>query len=292
MNNRFEGTGVALVTPFNDDKSIDFDALKKLLDHVIFGGVNYLVVMGTTGESAVLSPQEKSELVKYVKKQSGEKLPLVMGIGGNNTQAVINTIKNTDFSGISGILSVAPYYNKPTQAGLYKHYKAIAQASPVPVILYNVPGRTSVNIAAETTVQLARDFENIAAVKEASGNFDQIMQIIKNKPTDFQVISGDDPLTVPLISIGAEGVISVSANAKPEKFSQTVQAALDGNFLKAAQDHYQLVDFINSLFLEGNPGGVKAALNILGICKNIVRSPLAPVSPETYEVIKEKMQAV
>lgn len=292
MNKRFNGTGVALVTPFKDDKSIDFDALKKLIDHVISGGVDYLVVMGTTGEAAVLTSDEKTKLIKFIKTETAGKTPIVIGIGGNNTAALVNTINKTDFSGINGILSVAPYYNKPTQAGLYNHYKAIAEASPVPIILYNVPGRTSVNISAETTLKLANDFENIQAIKEASGDFAQIMQIIKNKPTGFQIISGDDPLTMPMISAGASGVISVTANAFPKEFSQMVKFALQGHFQKSRELHYKLLDFTESLFLEGNPGGIKAALDILGICKQNLRNPLAPVSQETYNTIKAKLKEV
>jgi 4-hydroxy-tetrahydrodipicolinate synthase len=292
MNKLFSGTGVALVTPFKEDKSIDFDALKKLLKHVTAGGVNYLVAMGTTGEAAVLTAEEKTKLITFIKTETAGKTPLVIGIGGNNTAALVKTIEHTNFDGISGILSVAPYYNKPTQVGLYNHYKAIAEASPVPVILYNVPGRTSVNISAETTLRLANELENIMAIKEASGDFAQIMQIIKNKPSGFQVISGDDPLTLPLISVGMEGVISVTANAFPKEFSQMVNFALQAEFQKARELHYKLLDFTESLFLEGNPGGIKAALDIMGICKQNLRNPLAPVSRESYNTIDLKLKEV
>lgn len=291
MNKGFSGTGVALITPFKADKTIDFEALKKLLSHVS-KGVDFLVLMGTTGEAAVLSSEEKGELIRFVKQENTANLPLVLGIGGNNTAAVVESIQSSDLEGISGILSVAPYYNKPTQAGLYNHYKAIAEASPIPIILYNVPGRTSVNIEAETVLKLAHDFENIRAVKEASGNFAQIMQIIKNKPAGFQLLSGDDPLTLPLISLGAEGVISVTANAFPQLFSQMVRAALKGNYKDAQKGHFRLLDFTESLFLQGNPGGIKAALEIMGICKAELRNPLAPVDRVVYKTIRAEMEQV
>ena len=292
MHKKLTGTGVALVTPFRVDDSIDFNSLKKLVEHVVSGGVEFLVVMGTTGENPVLSQQEQKAVFDYVLEVSEKKLPLVFGIGGNNTQAVVNTIKNTDFSNIDAILSATPYYNKPTQKGLYIHYKTIASACPVPIILYNVPGRTSVNLSAETTLKLANDFENISAIKEASGNLDQIMQIIKNKPADFTVLSGDDTYVMPYISMGMEGVISVTANAYPKEFSDMVRASLKYDFKTAQKLHYKLLDLSNSLFSEGNPGGVKAALEILGICEKYVRLPLASVSKETYEIIKGNMKGI
>ena len=292
MHKKLTGTGVALVTPFRVDDSIDFNSLKKLVEHVINGGVEFLVVMGTTGENPVLSQQEQKAVFDYVLEVSEKKLPLVFGIGGNNTQAVVNTIKNTDFTNIDAILSATPYYNKPTQKGLYIHYKTIASACPVPIILYNVPGRTSVNLSAETTLKLANDFENISAIKEASGNLDQIMQIIKNKPADFTVLSGDDTYVMPYISMGMEGVISVTANAYPKEFSDMVRASLKYDFKTAQKLHYKLLDLSNSLFSEGNPGGVKAALEILGICDKYVRLPLASVSRETYSIIKDHMKSI
>jgi len=292
MQSKIKGTGVAMVTPFREDDSIDFGALKKLTEHIIKGGVEFLVVMGTTGENPVLSEKEQTAILDYVVEVSEKKVPVVFGIGGNNTQAVVNRIKNTDFTNIDAILSATPYYNKPTQKGLYIHYKTIAGACPVPVILYNVPGRTSVNLSAETTLKLANDFENIVAVKEASGNFDQIMQIIKNKPAGFSVLSGDDTYTMPYVAMGMDGVISVTANAYPKEFSNMVRASLKYDFKTAQKLHYKLLDFSNSLFREGNPGGVKAALEILDICKKYVRLPLASVSKETYEIIKENMKKI
>ncbi len=292
MYKKLTGTGVALVTPFRNDDSIDFSSLNKLVEHVVTGGVEFLVVMGTTGENPVLSQQEQKTVLDYVTEVSEKKLPVVFGIGGNNTQAVVNTIKNTDFTNIDAILSATPYYNKPTQKGLYIHYKTIASACPVPIILYNVPGRTSVNLNAETTLKLANDFENITAVKEASGNFDQIMQIIKNKPDDFTVLSGDDTYTMPYIAMGMEGVISVTANAYPKEFSDMVRASLKYDFKTAQELHYKLLDLSNSLFLEGNPGGVKAALEILGITSKYVRLPLASVSKGTYKIIETFMKNI
>ncbi len=292
MQNKLKGTGVAMVTPFRYDDSIDFNALEKLTEHIVNGGVEFLVVMGTTGENPTLTIQEQEAVLNYIAEVSDHKLPIVFGIGGNNTQAVINRIKKTDFTNVDAILSAAPYYNKPTQKGLYIHYKSIAGASPVPVILYNVPGRTSVNISAETTLKLANDFENIIAVKEASGNFNQVMQILKNKPDNFTVLSGDDTYTLPYITLGMSGVISVTANAYPKEFSDMVRAALKYDIKTAQKLHYKLLDFTNTLFSEGNPGGVKAALEILGICKKFVRLPLASVSRETYEKIEALMKNI
>ncbi len=292
MHNKLKGTGVAMVTPFKGDSSIDFDALKKLTTHIINGGVDFLVVMGTTGENPVLSQQEQKSVLDVIVEVSKKKVPVVFGIGGNNTQVVIETIKTTDFTNIDAILSATPYYNIPTQKGLYLHYKAIAEACPVPIILYNVPGRTSVNMNAETTLKLANEFDNVVAVKEASGNLDQIMQIIKNKPANFTVLSGDDNYTMPYIAIGMNGVISVIANAYPKQFSDMVRASLTYDFKTARELHYKLLDLSNSLYLEGNPGGIKAALEILGICEKHVRLPLAPVSKETYEIIEGFIKGV
>jgi 4-hydroxy-tetrahydrodipicolinate synthase len=286
------GTGVALVTPFRNDDSIDFNALKKIVDHVINGGVEYLVVMGTTGENPVLTEQEQKAVLNYVAEVSEKKVPIVFGIGGNNTQDVVTRIKNTDFEHIDAILSATPYYNKPNQKGLYIHYKTLASASPVPMILYNVPGRTSVNLTAETTLSLANDFENIIGVKEASGNFNQVMQILKNKPKDFIVISGDDTYTLPYIALGMQGVISVTANAYPKEFSDMVRASLKHDFKTAQKLHYKLLDFSDSLFVEGSPAGVKAALEILGITSKYVRLPLASVSRETYSLIGNLMKKI
>ncbi len=292
MQNKLKGTGVAMITPFKEDNNIDFSALEKLTKHLINGNVEFLVVMGTTGENPTLTIQEQEAVLNHIAEVSEKKLPIVFGIGGNNTQAIVNRIKKTDFTNIDAILSAAPYYNKPTQKGLYIHYKNIADTSPVPVILYNVPGRTSVNISAETTIKLANDFENIVAVKEASGNFNQVMQILKNKPDNFTVLSGDDTYTLPYITLGMSGVISVTANAYPKQFSDMVRAALKYDITTAQKLHYKLLDFTNALFSEGNPGGVKAALEILGICKKYVRLPLASVGRETYEKIEKLMKNI
>ncbi len=290
--NKFTGTGVAIVTPFKSDLKIDYTALETHLEHLITNGVNYLVVLGTTGESVTQNEYEKDELIRFIKDKVNGRVPLVLGIGGNDTQAVVNKIGKTDFNLIDGILSVAPYYNKPTQEGLYQHFKAIAEASPVPVILYNVPGRTGSNISAQTTLRLAHEFENIVAIKEASGNIAQAMYIIKDKPKDFIVISGEDALTLPLMSIGVSGVISVVANAMPKEFSNMVQLALDNKFREAEKIHYKLIEFIDTLFVEGNPGGVKAALKILGIIENNLRLPLVRVSDETYGKLEELIKNI
>lgn len=286
---KFSGTGVAVVTPFKKDGSIDFNSLKKLIEHLIINDVNYLVVLGTTAEGATQTAKEKKELVEFFKKTVNNRVPLVIGIGGNNTLEVVKQIKSFDFAGVSGILSVSPYYNKPSQKGIFEHYKMIAEASPVDIILYNVPGRTASNICAETTLSLAREFKNIVAVKEASGNFDQISHICKNKPKDFAVISGDDALTLPLVSIGVCGVISVTANAYPAHFSKMMYHALKGNYFSARKIHYDLLDIINALFEEGNPAGIKAALSIMGIIDNNLRLPLTQLSRTTYVKLASMM---
>lgn len=290
--NLFIGTGVAIVTPFKSDLKIDYPALEKHVEHLITNGVNYLVVLGTTGEAVTLTDYEKDELIRFVKEKVNDRVPIVLGIGGNNTQAVVNKIGKTDFQQIDGILSVAPYYNKPSQEGLYQHFKAIAEASPKPVILYNVPGRTGSNINAQTTLRLAHEFNNIVAVKEASGDFSQAMYIIKDKPKNFIVLSGEDTLTLPLMSAGVSGVISVVANAMPKEFSTMVQLALNNNYHEAEKIHYQLLEFIDHLFFEGNPAGVKAALNILDIIDNNLRLPLVPVSEKTYKKLEELIKKI
>jgi 4-hydroxy-tetrahydrodipicolinate synthase len=288
MNNHiFRGTGVAIVTPFDKDGQVDYKALEKLLNHIIDGGVDFIVSMGTTSEAATLTETEKKQVLSEVIRVVNKRKPIVLGIGGNNTARVVETLRNSDFEHIDGILSVAPYYNKPNQRGLYAHFSEVAKNSPVPVILYNVPGRTSSNIAAETTLQLARDFDNIVAVKEASGNFGQIMQIVKNKPEHFSVLSGADALTLPLISIGVEGVISVVANAFPKHFSKMVQLSLKGNFTEARRIHYDLTDIINQLFADGNPAGIKKALSILNITEENLRLPLVKVNETVAEKITE-----
>ncbi|MBE0663525.1 MAG: 4-hydroxy-tetrahydrodipicolinate synthase [Bacteroidales bacterium] len=290
MTNIFKGTGVAVVTPFHKHGTIDFGSLGKLLEHLIANKVDYIVVMGTTGESVTLSRDEKNALLHFCIDTINKRVPLVVGIGGNNTQAIIDTIKITPFDEIEGILSVAPYYNKPQQRGLYLHYKNIASASPVPVILYNVPGRTSVNMTAETTLKLAHDFDNIVAVKEASGNLAQCMEIIKNRPKNFLVISGDDILTLPILALGGDGVISVVANAFPAQFSEMVRLGLKGDFVKARAIHYQLTGIIETLFADGNPSGIKAALAILGFIQNNLRLPVVKVNQMVYKQLEAQIQ--
>jgi len=287
---KFSGTGVAIVTPFRYDDSIDFTALRNLVEFQIQNKVEYLVVLGTTGESVTLTSDEKRAVVDTVLETVNGRMPVVVGIGGNNTQDIINKIKHFDFTGIDGILSVSPYYNKPNQSGLYEHYKAIAAASPVPVILYNIPGRTGMNICAETTLRLASDFKNIIAIKEASGNLSQIMEIIKGKPDHFEVISGDDLLALPIVALGGKGVISVVANAYPLQMSELVRLALAGKIEEARKIHYSLQHLINLLFVEGNPAGIKATLEIKKLTTAHVRLPLVKVSQNTYEKIGEQVK--
>lgn len=290
--NKFSGTGVAIVTPFKKDKSIDYPALEKHIEFLIQNGINYLVILGTTGESVTQSDNEKSELTKFIISKVNNRLPLVLGIGGNNTSAIIEKVSKTDLSKIDAVLSVTPYYNKPSQQGLYEHYKSIAEGSPKPVILYNVPGRTGVNMKAETTLRLAHDIKNIIAVKEASGDFTQAMYLVKDKPEDFMIISGEDALTLPLIALGFSGVISVVANAMPKEFSRMVQLALVHNITEAQKLHYKLLEFTEQLFIEGNPAGVKAALSSLGIIENNLRLPLVPVTEKTNHKIGELIKKI
>ncbi|MEI6173409.1 MAG: 4-hydroxy-tetrahydrodipicolinate synthase [Bacteroidota bacterium] len=284
---KFKGTGVAIVTPFKKSGAIDFEAYQKVIEHVLHGGVEYIVVLGTTGEASTISKPEKKALIEFTVKVVNKRVPLVVGIGGNSTSDVVLAIHGTPFKGVDAILSVCPYYNKPQQEGIYQHFKTISESSPVPVILYNVPQRTSCNITAATTLRLARDCQNIAGIKEASGNFDQIYQIIKNKPSGFLVISGDDMLTLPLLAAGADGVISVSANAFPKEFSEMVRLGLTGDFQLARKIHYQLVDVSNSLFADGSPAGIKAALEIKKLCSSHLRLPLVQVNPEAYKLIEK-----
>lgn len=275
---KFTGTGVAMVTPFRKDESIDFAALGKLVEYLIKNKVDYLVVLGTTGESATLQQTEREAVLEYVKEVNNKRLPIVLGIGNYSTRELQKSFKSYNLKGVSAILSVTPYYNKPNQAGLYEHYKVASNESPLPIILYNVPGRTGVNMTAETTLKIVSDFSNIKAIKEASGNISQIMEILRNKPKNFHVISGDDALTLPLISLGASGVISVVANALPGDFSEMVNLALKGKFSEALKLHYKLLEFINLLFADGSPGGVKVALSRLNLIQNNLRLPLATVN--------------
>jgi len=282
----FKGTGVAVVTPFTSAKEVDYPALKKIINNLIDNKVDYLVMLGTTGESVTLTKEEKKKITDTARETIAGRAGFVLGIGGNYTDEILRTIKETDISGIDAILSVSPYYNKPSQKGIYQHYKAISEASPLPIILYNVPSRTMSNISAETTLQLANDCKNIIGVKEASGNFEQCMIIIKNKPSGFMVISGDDIITLPLISLGMDGVISVIANAYPLEFSNMVRTALEGDFKEAARLHYLLFTVMQHIYLEGNPAGIKALLHTKGFCENVLRLPLCPVSEALYGKLK------
>jgi 4-hydroxy-tetrahydrodipicolinate synthase len=286
-NNKFKGTGVAVVTPFKKSGAIDFEAYERLVDHVIQGGVDFIVVLGTTGESPTISKPEKKALIEFSVKVVNKRVPLVVGIGGNSTSDVVLAIHGTPFKGVDAILSVCPYYNKPPQEGIYQHYKIISEASPVPVIIYTVPGRTSSNISATTTLRLARDCHNIVGIKDASGNFDQAFQVLKNRPADFLVLSGDDALTLPLLASGADGVISVTANAYPREFSEMVRFALSGNFPPSRNLHFKLLDFTNALFADGSPAGIKAALELKQICSSHTRLPLVPVNQDVQELIKK-----
>ena len=278
--------GVALITPFKTDDSIDFDALAKLVEHLIKNGTDYLVVCGTTAETATMTKQERDEVTRFVIRVNAGRLPIVLGVGSNNTQAVIDQLQNDDLSGVDAILSVTPYYNKPSQEGLYQHFKAIATASRLPIILYNVPGRTGVNMTADTTLRLANDFKNIVAIKEASGVFTQIDDIIKNKPENFVVISGDDGITFPLITLGAVGVISVIGNAFPYEFSRMVRLALNGQYDAAREIHYRFNELFKLLFVDGNPAGVKSILSVMGMVENKLRLPLVPTTITTFEKIR------
>jgi len=287
MTEGFTGTGVALVTPFHSDKTINFQALEQLVDHVIEGGVDFIVAMGTTGESATLSEIEKKEVITNILRCNKNRVPVVVGIGGNDTMALVNRIQTTNFDGIDAILSVAPYYNKPTQQGIYEHFSAIARVCPVPIILYNVPGRTASNINAETAVKLASDYKNIIAVKEASGNYEQIKQIINNSPSHFQVLSGDDAATFRIIKEGGSGVISVAANSHPKLFSEMVGKALNNNFGEAKEIHDQFLNYYDALFEEGNPAGLKSALELMGFCSREVRLPLVAASDALVSKMKD-----
>ncbi len=288
--NKFYGTGVAIITPFQTDGSVDFPALEKLIENLIANGIDYLVSLGTTGETATLTPAEKKEIFKFTAETVAGRIPLVAGIGGNYTAAVIESIQNLDKQGFDAILSVSPYYNKPTQEGIYQHYKAVAAASELPLILYNVPGRTGSNISAETTIKLAHNVANIIAIKEASGNFEQFNQIMRDKPAGFMLISGDDPVTLPMIALGAVGVISVIGNAIPQPFSDMVRLCLEGKWEAARNLHFKLVEFTRLMFADGNPAGVKEALQFSGICQNTLRLPLVPVNPQISKLISEELK--
>ena len=290
--NKFWGTGVAMVTPFHADGQVDYNSLSKLINYLVDGGVEYLVSLGTTGESATLNSEEREKVWAYTSKAVNGRIPLVAGIGGNNTHEVVEQIKQFDKTGYDAILSASPNYNKPTQEGIYQHYKAIAENSSLPVILYNVPSRTGSNISADTTVRLANDFKNIIGIKEASGNFDQINQIMRDKPEEFLVISGDDPVTLPMIALGAVGVISVIGNALPLQTSDLVRLCLSGSFKSAQKTHSSLIDFTRLMFVEGSPAGVKTALGYLTICGETLRLPLVQVSSSTSEKIIREINKI
>jgi len=284
---KFVGTGVALVTPFNEDKTIDFEGLKDLVNFNIDNGIDYLVINGTTGESATITKEEKKQLVDFIAEVNQGRVPLVLGIGGNNTHAVVDELKTADLSEIDAILSVAPYYSKPTQEGLYQHFKAVSEASPKPVIMYNVPGRTSKNMEPETTLRLARDFDNLIAVKEAGNNVQQYLELIKNKPEDFLIISGDDDLALNVVLAGAAGVISVIGQGFPREFSSLINLGLEGSNKEAYALHYRLMDIISLIFAENNPAGIKYVLNARKIIKNELRLPIVPASESLQKKIDD-----
>ena len=288
--NKFKGLGIALITPFRPDGSIDTDALVRLVEFQIKNGADFLCIMGTTAETPTLTPDEKRWLKELLVERVAGRVPLLMGCGGNCTASVVKELQETDWTGIDGVLSVCPMYNKPSQEGLYQHFRAIAQASPIPVVLYNVPGRTGVNMTAETTLRLARDFENIVAIQEASGNITQMDDIIKNKPQGFDVISGDDGITFPLITLGAVGVISVIGNALPREFSRMVRLALNGDYASALHIHHKFTELFKLLFVDGNPAGVKAMLHAMGMIENQLRLPLVPTRLTTMEQISSILQ--
>lgn len=282
MQNKLKGTGVAIITPFLANGNVDFKGLENLVERIITQGISYIVVLGTTGETATLSATEKQEVIACIKNKNANRVPLVIGIGGNHTAELVNQLENFDYAGFTAVLSVSPYYNKPSQQGIIQHYSLLAQASALPLILYNVPGRTGSNLTAQTTLHLAHEVPNICGIKEASGNMEQIMQIIKSKPDDFLVISGDDNLTLPIIAAGGCGVISVTANAFTQDYCQMVNLCLQGNFEAARKLHYKLTGITDLFFADGNPGGVKAALKMLGVCGDHVRLPLVNVNEKVY----------
>ncbi len=292
MKDILKGTGVALITPFKEDLSIDFASLEKIIHYVTQQGVDYLVVMGTTGETPTLQPEEKKALAAFVREINKGRLPLVYGLGGNNTTEVCKQLRQTEMHDYQAVLSVTPYYNKPQPEGLYRHFMAVAEASPLPVILYNVPGRTGVNMTAETTLRLAHASSKFCAIKEASGNLDQMAKILKEKPDDFLLISGDDNLTLHILAMGGSGVISVVANVLPGLFSRMVHRALEGKFEEAAHMHLNLFEFTQLLFAGGSPAGAKAALASMGLCNETLRLPLVPVTSELKQKIEQTLQTL
>lgn len=285
-----KGMGVALITPFKEDESVDYEALGRLVDYQVQNGTDYLVVLGTTAETPTLTEEEKRNIIDLVVSHVRGRIPIVLGVGGNCTRNVVDQLKHGNFQGIDAILSVVPYYNKPSQEGVYQHYKAIAQATKLPIVLYNVPGRTGVNMTAETTLRIAREFKNVIAVKEASGNITQMDDIIKNKPDRFNVISGDDGITFPLLTLGAVGVISVIGNAFPREFSRMVRLALAGDYENSRLIHHRFTELFSLLFVDGNPAGVKSMLNMMGFIENKLRLPLVPTRIVTYEKIRDVLR--
>ncbi len=290
VQNIFKGLGIALITPFQEDGAVDYKALIRLVEYQLSNGADFFCILATTGETPTLTADEKKKIKDLIVSLVGGRIPILMGCGGNNTSAVVEELKTGDFKGIDGVLSVCPYYNKPSQEGLYQHFKAIAAATRLPVVLYNVPGRTGVNLKAETTVRLARDCENIVAIKEASGNLEQVDEIIKNKPKKFDVISGDDALTFPMISCGAVGVISVIGNALPKEFSKMIRLQMRGEYDGARKIHHRFTDLFSLLFVDGNPAGVKAMLHEMGYIENVLRLPLVPTRISTLQRMSEIMK--
>ena len=292
IQNKLRGMGVALVTPFDEEGNVDFEALVKLVDYQLENGTDFLCVLGTTAETPTLSKEEKDQVKRCVIERVNGRVPILLGVGSNNTQAVVETVKNEDMTGVDALLVVVPYYNKPSQEGIYQHYKAVAEATTLPIVLYNVPGRTGVNMTAETTLRLARDFENIVAIKEASGNIAQMDEILKNKPEGFDLISGDDGITYPLVSLGAVGVISVLGNAFPAEFGKMTRLAMEGDYAQALTIHHQFTEMYRLLFVDGNPAGAKALLSMMGMMKNKLRLPLVPARDVTCEQLQSAWKAL
>jgi dihydrodipicolinate synthase len=287
IQTRLRGLGVALITPFKEDESVDYDALRRLVDYLLQNSTDFLCILATTAETPTLSEDEKHQIKDLVIDRVNGRIPIVMGVSSNCTRSVIHTLETEDFTGIDAILSVVPYYNKPSQEGIYQHYKAIATSTDMPIVLYNVPGRTGVNMKAETTLRIANDFPNVIAVKEASGDITQMDDIIKNKPNTFQVISGDDGITYPLLTLGAVGVISVIGNAFPREFSRMIRLAMQGDYANALTIHHKFAELFKLLFVDGNPAGVKSMLNAMGMIENKLRLPLVPTRITTYDTIRK-----
>lgn len=287
IQTKLRGMGVALITPFKEDESVDYNALMRLVDYLVQNNADFLCVLGTTAETPTLTEEEKKKIKKLVIDRVNGRIPILLGVGGNNTRAVAEQLKNDDFTGVDAVLSVVPYYNKPSQEGIYQHYKVISESTELPIVLYNVPGRTGVNMTAETTLRIARDLKNVIAIKEASGNITQMDDIIKNKPANFEVISGDDGITFPLITLGAVGVISVIGNAFPREFSRMTRLALQGDFANALAIHHRFTELFDLLFVDGNPAGVKSMLSAMGMIENKLRLPLVPTRITTFEAIRK-----